>query len=238
MLLLVSVACWSCKKEEPAQEPEPVPAEVQTGELKIKVIAVNAVGDTTADHNGVKVTLQTGATATTNAEGIVSFPGLTYGTYAPSLLKSGFEGPPVGIELKNPVQESNLPLAQHSAHQLSKLQCQVVSAASINMYFEVNLPCPDKGLKVAILTHTSAPTAGNFSSVDLVTVNSQTVNAMNIAGLPDLTAFLNTQVKGSVFYVTAIPVSFGLYKSNLLLKPNLLGEALYAYTTIQLIKNW
>ena len=239
LLLGVFLTIWACKKEEPVKEPDPVQPVVQTGELKIKVTAHDGMGDVMADHSGVKVTLQNGATANTNTLGEVSFPGLTYGAYAPSLLKSGSEGPPVAIQLQNPSQQSELPIAEHSKYEVTQLQCQVISKASINLYFNVEMPIPSgKPLKVAILTHSVAPTAGTFSSVDIITVETQSVSAMNIANLPDLNATVNKLANGAVFYVSAIPVSYGLYNSNLTVKPSLLGESLSAHASIQLIKNW
>jgi len=239
LLLLVFLATGACKKDEPAKEPQTEQPVTQTGELKIRVTTVNGIGDTIADNEGVKVTLQTGATATTDAQGVAVFPDLPYGSYAPSLLRTGYEGPPVAILLQNSAQLADLPLVKHSDYKLNNLQCQAFTANVINLYFNVNMPIPSgKVLKIAVLTHSAAPTAASYSSADLITTNTETVSALNIADLPDLKAYLKTIVQGSVFYITAVPVSYGLYKNNITVKPSLLGESVYAYSTIQLIKNW
>jgi hypothetical protein len=240
LLLGVSLFFSACKKkEEPSPEQPPPPAPVQTGELRIKVTAHDSLGDVTPQHEGVKVTLQTGATATTNSSGEVTFTGLPYGVYAPSLLKSGFEAPPSTANLQSSSQSVNLPVVQHSRYKLGNLQCMAQSENNITLYFNLDNAVPQgKSVKIAVLAHTVAPTAANFLSADVVTITTQQVNGMPIAGLPGLKSTLTALPQGSVFYVSALPVAYGLYENNITVKPNILGESLHSPGSIQLIKNW
>jgi hypothetical protein len=239
-LVIFYIVFQGCKKkDEPSAQPAPEPVPVQHGDLIIKVVTYDTLGEPLSDHGNVKVALHTGQTATTSSSGEVKFSGLEYGTYAPSLLRSGYDGPPQTVTLNDKVSQAELPFPQHSTYKLSNLDCQVVTHDSITIYFKLDKPVPPgKTCKIAIITNTSSPvTASNYTSVDIISISTGTVNGINIAK-GNLKTFTGTLASGSAFYVSALPVSYGLFASNITVKTNILGESLTSPGSIQLLKNW
>jgi hypothetical protein len=235
-LLFLVLSCK--KKEEPVPEPEPV--EVQKGTLEVVVVTHDSLGKKRSDHSGVKVLLQGGQTATTGVSGVVSFPDLPHDFYAPVTLKDGFEGVPLSVGLNSGFRSVTLPLAQRSMFTIPALSGTVSSQAEILLDFSLSKPVPvGESCRIAVLTHTVSNLGpSSFESADTLVVTQKDVVNLNISQLPSFKSWVNKLPGNQLFFLMTVPVSYGLYESNLSSGPVLVGESLTSSDYIQLTKNW
>ncbi len=239
-ICLLILLAFACKKKDTPEKPAPEPEAPKKGTLIIDVTTFDTTGTARSEHSGVKVLLQNGMSKITDSSGIVSFNDLNYGIYAPSLVKDGYDGAPVTFQLNAASQTFSLPCAMHSPYRTNSQQAYIVTADSIVMSFQLSKPVPAGALvKVAILTSTlSGMTAGTPQAADMITVSTQSVSNVNIAQLPGFKKFVATLSKEQIFFVSAVPLSYGLYNSNFSAAPVLVGENLFYPGNLQLKKNW
>jgi hypothetical protein len=228
---------FSCRKKEPAPEPpEPVPQ----GTLEIQVVTYDSLGVQSTDHSGVKVSLQNGASVVTSTNGIASFSGLPHDNYAPVLSKAGFDGPPVSISLQNNLTTVTLPCPARSGFTIPALIGQANGPGNTVISFTLDKPLPAGArCRLAILTNSVAGISSTqFETADTISVNSTEVTNLNIGLLPAFSEWVKKLPWNQQIYVSAVPVSFGLFSSNLLPRPVLMGENLKMSDDVQLTKNW
>jgi hypothetical protein len=77
-----------------------------------------------------------------------------------------------------------------------------------------------------------------YLSADLIKLNISEVTDFNIATLPNFYSMLLGVDSASIFYVSAVPVTYGLYESNLQEKPQLLGRPLIYPGNTAAKKTW
>lgn len=238
-LVLNCLLLLSCKKDsDTSSTPEPVVT--STGDLNLQVQLYDSLGNVETNRSGVKVLLASSSySALTDSNGTVSFKGLKYGTYYPSITKDWYEGAPVSVQLNSAAASAILPLARFSYFKLINLSGQVYNKDSIVVSYYLTNSIPAGGsCKLAVISSTAALSAYNFSSVDLISTQTQQVTKQNIAFLPNLRSWLGKIKDSSVFYVDIIPVSYGTYYSNLSQKTVLLGRNPATSNNLPLKKNW
>ncbi|MDI1353848.1 MAG: hypothetical protein PSX36_02940 [bacterium] len=239
LLLMLSLAVFvSCKKKEEAAPAAPEP--VKTGSITLNVLSYDSLGDVLANHSGIRVILNSSNSATTGVSGSVTFNNIEYGTQYPSLLKDGYDGPPTGVTLNSASTSSTLPFPKRSAFKVQNYAGQAYNKDSIIITFNLDRAMPaGKYSKIAIITGTvSGVNASNFEVVDIVTANSSSGLRYNISKLPAFNTWLVKLDSNALFFVNAIPLSYGLYVSNLTTKPVLLGENLFVPDNLVFKKNW
>jgi len=243
VLILFAFACKKKKDTEPT--PEPVPE--KTCALTIELQRYDSLGDLETDHSGVSVSLSLNGpvvsiSGTTTASGILNFPNVPARIGVPNIFKSGYDGAPLMFDLTNSTSYtiSGVPVAKVSPFKIQSFTGQFVNKDSITLSFTIDKSIPaGKLLKVAVLTGTnSGISSSNHFSADLIFLNTTTVNKYNIALLPSLKSKLNTLAYGTTFYITAIPVSYGLYQSNLYGGSVVLGDNNYYPSALSYVKNW
>lgn len=229
----------SCKekKEDPKPEPEPP----KKGTINFRVTTYDSLGDVRSDHSGVKVSLvENGKTAMTDATGSVSFSDLEYGMYTPVLEKFGFDGPKTTVQLNQPTRLVELPYPQYSNYYVGSFKGKAYSAS--DMYVSFNLGpfiMPGDSAKIAIIASTTSDLSiSKFRTADLIKVFYYEVTDHNISKLPGLSAMVKQLDSLTPFYVSAVPVAFGIYNSNLLDRPQLLGYSPDYPGNVTMIKNW
>lgn len=239
LVMALGVAVFfSCKKEE---DETPVVSEpLKTGNLTINVSTYDSLGQILADHSGVRVILNSSRSATTDVSGIITFTSLEYGTYYPSLLKDGWDGPPTSLTLNSASTSSTLPFPKRSGFKAQSLTGQSYNKDSIIITFNLDKSMPSgKFSRIAIVSGTATGVnSTNFESADIVTANGSTGLRYNISKLPGFSATLVKLDSNAMFFVNVIPVSFGIYTSNLTPKPVLLGENLFVPDNLVFKKNW
>ncbi len=240
ILLFCALVTFSCKKDKkndpPASDPEPV----KTGTVNLNIFTIDSLGNREADPSNVAVSLyQTGFSAITGANGNVSFSQVPYGTVLPVLQKQWYEGPPMRLELSSAAVWDTIPCAKYSAYKLQNLSGFIFSPDSIPLSFQLDRPVPaGKRCKIAIVFAGKPVDANNYSTVDTISVNTQTVQKRNIAFLPNLRALLQNMKKDTTLYFSAIPVSYGIYHSNVFNKNVLLGENPFLADNLIFNKYW
>jgi hypothetical protein len=169
----------------------------------------------------------------------VTFNEVPYGYITPQLVKTGFDGPPVAINLNSPSLTLSLPFPQRSPFKIQNFTGNVVHEDSINISFNLDRPMPvGKFCRIAVLYDSTASLSpNNYGTADIISTVSQ-YNTINISNLTAFRTRLATLPKNSTFYIGIIPVSYGLYESTLFPKPVLLGENLYYPGNLSLNKNW
>lgn len=240
LLVLIGVVLVSCKdKKKKDSDPEPEP--VKYGTVTYNVITYDSLGQPQTDHSGVTVKLNnSGSTTTiTSSTGVVKFENVQYGTLVPVLIKTDYEGVPLSVELNSPALNVNLPIAQRSTFQISNFSGQHVNQDSIAVSFDLSqAPPAGKMCRIAIITATAGLSPNNYTTLDTFNMASQHLVKYNICKLPNLRTYVNSLDSGKLFYVGAVSLSYGAYKSNLFAKPVLVGEHLLTPDNLVFTKNW
>jgi hypothetical protein len=227
----------SCNKKE--KNPPPPPEPEKPGTLEVRVITYDSLGDLNADHSGVKVTLQNGASATTGTDGVVQFPNLPPDNYAPVLTKADYEGPFMSVRLLDDFESTTIPFPHRSPFAVSVLSGDAYSESSVQLDVTLDKPVPaGKSCKLVILGD-SVPgvSPSKYLSADMTSIDGQYFDNLNVA-LPSLRTFMAKLRKSQFFYVMAVPVSYGLYNSNLLTNPIVLGRSYKTSKYVRLTRNW
>jgi hypothetical protein len=232
------VFVFSCKKKEDKKPVEPEP--VKTGTLTVNIVLYDSLGQAEADRSGVTVKLANTAFAgVTSAAGSVSFSGVTQGLHYPVFIKTGYEGPPTSINLDSEAKTTSVVVARLSPFNLNNLAGQPVNKDSITISFALDKAIPaGKTCRIAVLYDSLATSAQKFNGVEFITVASQNTINYNISQLTGLKTFLNKLPNGKPYYISAVPISYGLYESNLSAKPVLLGDNLFFPDNLTFYKNW
>ena len=239
LFFLFTVVFLSCSKETRNPDTDLNPVEI--GTLSINVLSYDSLGELENDFSGIKVDLNNAnRTATTNSNGNVVFNDLTYGEVLPKLEKQFYESPELKVDLKTSFLDLNLFCSKFSAYKIENLNVKVFSADSITLSFNLNKPIPaGKVCKIAVLfSDTSFFSPDNFKSADVVAINNQSVQRINVAKLSSIGAALALLPNNKTFYLNAVPVSYGIYYSNLYQKKMLIGRNLYPPKNIELNKTW
>lgn len=239
VLFFCAVMVFSCKKEK-TPDPEPEPEPVKTGTVNITVLTYDSLGDQETDHSGVNVKLyQTSFSANTNAAGFVSFGNVPYGQVLPVLQKNYYDGAPVFIPLNSDQVSSTIPCAKFCAYRIQNFNAFIANPDSIPVSFNLDRSIPaGKTCKLAVMFSESAINLSATGIIDTIKVSSQVVQKLNIAKLPNFKNALTLLDKGKSFHISAVPVSYGPYYSNVLGKQILLGENPYFPNDITFNKNW
>ncbi len=242
ILFLFLAVFFSCKKEKkssPATDPQP--EQVQTGNVTINVITYDSLGNVESDFSGVKVSLyQTAFSGTTGPNGSITFNNVPYGEILPVLVKGGYEGLPTSFSHNSNVSNVSLPCAAFSAYRVPTLTGQLLGPDSINLSFSLTKPVPaGKVCRLAVLySDTIDATPAYFQKADSVTINTQFVQKLNVAKLPNLSLALNQLPKNKFFYINVVPVSYGIVHSKVLGKQTLVGDNVYPPANLNLKKTW
>ncbi|MES2680820.1 MAG: hypothetical protein V4635_13090 [Bacteroidota bacterium] len=240
-ILLVCLAIiFSCKKEKQVA-PEPQPEPVKTGNLTINVTTYDSLGIKEWNFSGVKVSLYgTAFSATTGANGSVTFSNVPYGRQLPVLVKTGYDGPPTSIDLSSSTLSVALPCANYSAYRITNIIGQAVNKDSITVGFSLSRFIPfAKSCKVAILySDTISATPSNFQQVDTISVAEENIQKLNVARLPNICAALALRPKDRSFCLNVVPVSYGIIHSNVLGKHVLMGDNIYPPLNLNFKKTW
>jgi len=239
LFVLIALAVHACKKDKTSSSaPEPEPA--KTGTLNLKVQMYDSLGNMETDASGVKIFLAPSTlNATTGVDGLVQFKDLAYGNYYPSLSKDWYEGAAVNVSLNAGSVTSVLPFGRFSMYKLINLSGQVYNKDSIVLSYYLTRPIPTgMSCKLAVIANDFGVKSTDFSTSDIITVNTQQVTKQNVANLPSLKKWLSTIKDSSLFYIDVIPVSYGEYYSNLTQKKVLLGRNPYTFNNLPLKKNW
>ena len=234
---LLSTACR--KKDEDPNPPAPAP--VKYGKVNFQITTYDSLGHVEPVHGGVKIFLvEDNISATTDAQGKVSFENLPYGTHTPVFTKDGYAGPMVTVYLQVPEYTASFPVARHSHYLVSGYNS--ASYDRDNVYVSFNLappPATDSTVQMLVLAHTAADLSQRrFSSADPIFIGSAKVTDYNIAQLPKFKAFIQQLDSAAEFYVTVAPVSYGLFQGNLQEGKQVLGESLKPAGSARLIKTW
>jgi hypothetical protein len=228
------------KKDDPQpQSPPAVNAPPEKSVVSFYIVAFDSLGGTEQTAEGIEVKIiQTGQAAVTGTAGNVSFGDIPYGLITPVITREGYEGPPYGIEVKSPSMSVSLPCAKRSAFRILNLAGKVVNRDTINISFSFDKAVPaGKFVRIAVLSSAdSLLTPDHYSTVDVITTGAKD-NEINVAHLPALKAALD-QSQNPGFYLGVVALSYGLFESNLLSKPVLLGDNLFYPHNLALTKNW
>lgn len=155
--------------------------------------------------------------------------------------KSGYDTAPLSITLNSAnTLTVNLPFAKQSTYKMDTLIGQSLNKDSITLTFNLSKSIPSgKTVKLAVITGTNNGLNPNdFISVDIINLNSPNVLKLNVAKLPNFSNAIASLATNTNFYVNAIPVTYGVYNSNLLYKSVLLGDNLFYRNNLIFLKNW
>lgn len=236
-VLLTGAAGCKDKKEPPAKQPDPP----QYGTINIKVRTYDSKGKELGDHSGVQVSLAENDKSTgTDINGQATLSNLEYGMYTPVLLKPGHDGPKISIDLQQPTYSVDLPFPRHSEYKASNLKGRSFGKAAVYVSFNLDTAIPDGDtVKVAIIaSKTSDLSIGKFNSSDLIKVTKTVITDYDISKLPGFFDFISGVDSSATYYVSAVPVSYGIWKSNLQPAPQLLGYNIYFPGAFPLVKDW
>ena len=239
LILICSFSLFlACKKKNENPPPEPEPE--KRGTVSIQVQAYDSLGDLLTDAGNVRVRLNASNTVTTDASGKVSFPNMLYDTYLPELFREGWDAPPMAVYLSTPTQSLSIPIAQRSPFKLQNLVVNKIQKDTITISFNLDKPVPaNKICKVAIVISSNAGLTGNnYEGADIMFLPANNISKFNLMSLANFNKFVNLIDSTKTFYVNALPVSYGEFKTNLLPKPILIGENLFAPSVVPLKKNW
>ncbi|HOZ87904.1 MAG TPA: hypothetical protein PL029_09105 [Bacteroidia bacterium] len=239
-LLVCFAIIFSCKKEKQVT-PEPEPEPVKTGNLTINVTTYDSLGIKEWNFSGVKVSLyETAFSATTGANGSLTFSNVPYGRQLPVLLKNGYDGPPTSVDLGSITLTVSLPCANYSAYRIVNIIGQAVNKDSITVGFTLSRFIPfGKSCKLAILySDTISASPSNFLQVDTISVTEENIQKLNVARLPNIRAALALRPKDRTFCLNVVPVSYGIIYSNVLGKHVLMGDNIYPPLNLNFKKTW
>lgn len=234
--LAVAFSCKKKKEEETAPEPEPV----KTGTVYFTVQTYDSLGQLKSNHSGVTLSLyQTGYSVLTDSSGKVQLNNVSYGEVLPILQKNGYEGAPVRVTLNSPSAALTVPCAQYSPYKAMNLTGFAASPDSIAISFNLHQPLPmGKSCKIAVLFSDTTISPGNPGILDTVRVYSQVTQKLNVANLPNLKSALIVMKKNKNFRICVVPVSYGMYFSNVFGKQVLIGENPVFPGQLTFNKNW
>lgn len=239
ILILICFTFFYCsKKKDTAAETTPTP----TSSINIYVTSYDSLGN--VDNNNVLLPIsfyQTSYSATTNTAGLAVFSNLPFNSYVPIINKIGYDTAPLYMSLNSTnTLTVNLPFAIQSPYKMDTLIGQKIDKDSITLSFNLNKTIPSgKTVKLAIITGTNNGLNPNdFVSVDIVNLSSPNIVKLNVAKLPNLASTVASIATNSNFYINAIPVTYGVYTSNLLNKFVLLGDNLFYKNNLVFLKNW
>jgi hypothetical protein len=238
VILFTATVLLACKKEDDKapQEPEPV----KTGMLVVTAEAYDSLGTPSSGNDGLKVTLNTGQSATTSAAGTVTFSPLPYGTYAPVIFKNGYEGAPVGVNLVTPAQSVVIPIVQRSPFVAGSLSGESNNAGQVLISFSLSKSLPaGRSCQIAVFADTvSAVSGSRYLAADSTRISSTHVVSLNIAQSVGIHDFVNSLREDQDFYIMVVPVSYGLYNSSLFGRKVPLGANFYPSASVRITKNW
>ena|SRR6218665_737956 len=239
ILLLCLTVAFSCKKKK-EEEPAPGPEPVKTGTLRLTVQTYDSLGQLKSNHSGVGVSLyKTSNSASTDSTGKLIFNNVSYGEVLPILQKNGYEGAPVRMTLNSETADLTVPCAQYSPYKAMNLNGFVASPDSIAISFSLNQPLPmGKSCRIAVMFSDTTISLGNPGILDTVRIYSQVVQKLNVANLPNLKSALIVMKKSRTFRINVVPVSYGMYFSNVFGKQVLLGEHPVFPGELAFNKNW
>lgn len=241
ILILVCFTFFYCKKKSDTQS-ETTPSPKPTSSINLYVTSYDSLGNVDNNNNSLPITFyQTSYSAVTNTVGIAAFNNLPYDTYVPILNKSGYDTAPLSITLNSAnTLTVNLPFAKQSPYKMDTLIGQSLNKDSITLTFNLSKSIPSgKTVKLAVITGTNNGLNPNdFISVDIINLNSPNVLKLNVAKLPNFSNAIAVLATNTNFYVNAIPVTYGVYNSNLLYKSVLLGDNLFYRNNLIFLKNW
>lgn len=240
IILLTVVLVFNCKKENPAPQPEPTPVAPISGDLLLKVVSYDSLGQIVSDQGGQKVRLDASHTGTTNTAGEVLFVNVPHGDYFPSLVRDYWEGPAVKINFSAATPSTSLPFAQIAPWKAQSFTALAIRPDSIIVNFKLDRPVPaGKQVKMALLAGTENNLSGsNYKSVDIFFTSASTVNQLNIANFARFKNLVASVDSGKVYYIKVLPVSYGEYTSNVLGQSVLLGENLFPPDNWLIKKEW
>jgi hypothetical protein len=234
-LLLGNVSCKDKDKDPEPQAPSPV----QQGKINFKVTTYDSYGLPENDNSNIKISLaEDNLSALTDANGMASFSNLPYGNHTPVLEKADYDGPMVTVALNAPEYQSLLPFPRHSEYEARNFQANAQAQGAVFVTFTLSAP-PADSVRIAVLG-SPAPDLSNrkFVAAEIFKVKNIKVTDYEISALPSFKTMLAGLDSGATFYVTVMPVSYGLFQGNLQAGPQLLGENLQYVGNIALKKNW
>jgi hypothetical protein len=240
ILFLCLAVAFSCKKKK-EEEPNPEPEPVKTGTVHFTVQTYDSLGQLKNNHSGVTLTLYQGSglSVMTDSSGKLTINNVNYGEVIPVLQKTGYEGAPVRLTLNSESASLTVPCAQYSPYKVQNLTGFVSNPDSIAISFSLNKPLPmGKSCKIAVLFSDTTISPGNPGILDTVRIFSQVVQKLNVANLPNLKSALIVMKKDKNFRISAVPVSYGIYFSNVFGKQVLIGENPLFPAQLTFNKNW
>jgi hypothetical protein len=198
------------------------------------------LGNTENTQSGILITLHTGQSASTNSAGVAVIDDLPYNDYAPAIAKPDYEGAPLYIHLKSDRETASVPLARRSPFYIGNLSSKAFSSGNIVIDFSLNKGIPaGKKCRIAILADTnSTVNPKNFLTSDTLNISASVVSGLNIGGLSGFSQLVDSRRQFGNIYVMAVPVSYGLYNSNLLGRNIPLGANFYPSSTTVFTKTW
>jgi len=240
ILIVVGILLSACNKEDVTVLPSPSPAEVKRGELVLRVVCYDSLGQLMSGQSGQRVRLDASHTATTDAAGEVKFTDLPYGDYFPSLVRDFWEAPALKISLAAAQSTINIPFAQIAGWKAGSLSALAIRPDSIVVNFKLSQPVPaGKQVKLALLGGTENTLSGNnYKSLDIFFTTSSTVNQLNIANFTRFKNLVAGLDSGKVYFIKVLPVSYGEYTSNVLGQSVLLGDNLFPPDNWLIKKEW
>jgi hypothetical protein len=237
-LFLLFFGGTSCKdKDKPAPAPQPAP--VQYGKINFKVITYDGEGKVEADNSGVKISLvEDNKSAMTDAAGLASFDNLPYGTHTPVLQKQGYDGPLLTVALNSAEQQVTLPFPKHSDYVARNFQANAQGPGQVYVTFTLTT-MPNDSVRIAVLGSPSPDLSErNFVAGEIFKVKDIKITDREISSLPSFNKMISALDSGATFYVTVMPVSYGMFQGNLQPGPQVLGENLDYVGNLPLKKKW
>ena len=238
-LVFCATLAGSCKKKD--KDPEPQPDPVKLGAIYIKIRTYDSLGAEVATPAGVKVSLvEDNVSATTDASGEVTFSNLAYGYHTPVITREGYDGPLLTIFLQNPEYHASVPIARYSPFKPTNMKADIFGPGSIFLSFTLDpaLPAGDS-LQLAVVASVAPDLSERkFQSLDLIKVTTTKVTDYQIGTLPEFKELVKGLDSAATFYVSAVPLSYGLYHSNLQNDPQLLGHTQEFPGYVTLKKSW
>lgn len=235
LLLLIS-----CKKDEPNTEPAPVTPEVKTGEIKLKLLFYDSLGELHTPLVGQLVRLDAVNSGTVDSNGEVSFKDIAYGNYFVSVVKDFWEGPPLKISHNAAQTTATVPFAAIAPWQAKSFTAQAFKKDSIEVNFKLDRPVPaTKQVKMALIAGKDNSLSGStYQSLDIFFTGTDNVNQLNIAKFAAFKNFVAGLDSGAVYFIKVLPVSFGGFESNVFSKNVLLGDNLFPPDNWLINKEW
>lgn len=231
---------FSCKKDQPSTTPAPVTPEVKTGEIRLKVLFYDSLGELRSPLVGQLLRLDSVNSATVDANGEVSFKDIAYGNYFLSVVKDFWEGPPVKITHNAALTTATVPFAAIAPWQAKNFTAQAFNKDSIEVNFNLDRAVPaSKQVKMALIAGKDNSLSGtNYQIIDIFFTGTDNVNQLNIAKFAAFKNFVASVDSGEVYFIKVLPVSYGDYWSNVFSKNVLLGDNLFPPDNWLINKEW